>query len=252
MKNKYRRPRPATSNNTSSSFVANAEREALARKGATSNVSKTGGVLKEVANHANPLQTAKSPTNIGTGVVKVPEGSPEASTVRITIDSTGLAEAKDIVLGVPDIYIIKGNASFTENPTGAIYSGDKKQNNYPLWLKDVAQNTYIFHMAQISVSAGSYSDGTNTITVTEAEAREQLHQPWLYVKGNVQGNYSTDTINIDDARNPYQEDKNTLIYTFEDGENRLDALSAFVLKNFRPGIVMNIVLRVTAVLNGRL
>jgi len=251
LKKKYVKPRHAKSTDPSSSFLANRERQALERKAMLQQNGQSGTPIKQVANHLNPLQTAKSPSNIGSGIINVPEGAPVPKTIRITVDSTGLADDTEIVIGADDIYKVKSNTGYTGNPDGMVYSGSAAKNTYPIWLEDVKQNAYIMHEMRLSVTPTEYDNGGTPKAQTQAEANTLLYAEWLYVRGNVQDYYQTDRIDLFDGRDPYQEDNSMAIYTFETEKSRLDAHTCLVIPAFTRGVKMDIRLRITGVTNGR-
>lgn len=249
----YRRPSHVKTKNTGSSYKEQIENQALARKNMAGDTSQTGRPINEVVNNPHYGKQVKSPTSIGQGLINLPEGAPEADVIKITINSTGKSKDEVIVIGIDDIYKIKGDTKFKGNPDNMVYSGTLTSNKHPLWLADLRVNTYIFHMMQISVSPTSYKDADGKdVAATESQAQSQLYEEWSYINGDVQGRYGTQQMDIRDARNPFQEDRHIVYYNLKEGENRLDSLSAFVIPKFRPGMEMEIRLYVTAVVNGRL
>lgn len=201
---------------------------------------------REIHNQAHHTQTVKSPASIGSGIVNIPEGMPESESIRITINTNGSDGARDIVLGDPTIYAVKGGAGFTQNPSGTVYSGTPKVGNtYDLWLRDVCKNTYVFHLLTLETLA------TDLDTTEGANAKRMRYKDWLYVRGDVQDRYQTKRIEIRDGRDPYQQDNTITGYTPVGEERRLDSLSCYVIRDFLENVEMTVRLYTTAVANGR-
>lgn len=206
-----------------------------------------GQRVKNIHNRADHTQTVKSPMSVGSGIIQIPEGSPEPEVIRVTINTEGAANPQEIVIGDPKIYVVKGGTGFVQNPLNTVYSdAPGATDTYQLWVDDLCRNTYLFHLMTLETfpTASDTTNGSN--------ARSQLYQEWLYVRGNVQKRYGTKSIDIRDDRDPYQQDNTITSYEFKQGENRIDSLSAYVIPRFLENTEMRIRMYVTAVANGRI
>ncbi|MCH2044810.1 MAG: hypothetical protein MK212_11895 [Saprospiraceae bacterium] len=233
--------RPVTGANT---WVGAAQQQVFEDRAKYAQKAITGGQVQEVHNASNAA-TVRSPMNMGTGIVQLPQGMPVSSQIKVTIDTDNAAQEQEIVLGIGDIYKYKGNSGWTQNPANTVF-GSTNTGSYDLFLKDLCNTTYHFHTARIEVfkTANDSTDGTNAL--------EQLYEEWLYVTGDVQDAYMTRSIDIRDSIDAYQQRANVTNYQFKMGEGRLDNFSCFVLRNFRPNVRMQLRFDVTAVVTGRL
>jgi hypothetical protein len=192
-------------------------------------------------------RNVKSPVTLSTGIVNIPEGLPEAEIIQITVNTEGELTANEIVLGKDTIYRKKGGTGFTGNPAGLVYSkAPTATDTYDLWIEDLCVNTYVFHMTSIE-AIPTPSDSTNG-----QNAKNMLYGEFEYFSGDVQGRTYRKTIYPRNARNPFQQDNDIIMYVFEDGENRLDSLSCYVFNQFLPNVDYKWRLYVTGVVNGRI
>lgn len=233
--------RPITGGNT---WAGAAQQQVFDDRAKYAQKAITGGQVQEVHNAANAA-TVRSPMNMGTGIVHLPQGAPIASTVKVTIDTDNATEEQEIVLGIGDIYKYKGNSNWLKNPANTV-KGSITEGSYELFLKDLANVTYHFHTVRLETfkTANDTTEGTNAL--------EQLFEPWLYATGDVDSGFMTKAIDLRDSLDAYQQRHNVTNYQFKMGEGRLDNLSCYVLRNFRPNVRMVLRFDVTANVTGRL